>query len=289
MRVITQPKDIEVYIKGLEHGVSADPASWQDWYALTVRAKEEGAHLHQDKVASISEKLLSNLDGAILCFDTEILIVVQKRGRFSFSEFTVALRDYMAPDVPRIELHPASLGTNPQYLTNVLGTHNVQGAFENLKNHDAYVKLKELLPHIEQLFSEWQAVVATRQGRTQPKILIVEDDIVTRFTVVQSLKSYETVVASTAAEAVERHIMYAPDIIFLDIGLPDWSGLQLIDCMREYDPHCCIIMFSADSVLDSRLKAFSSGADGFMPKPFNKPVFESYVADWVQKSRRVGS
>lgn len=286
MRVITQANDIETYINGLKRGVSADPSCWQDWYAMTIRAKEDGDRLYQDKVATISEKLLSPFDGAILCFESEILIVLQKRGRFSFSEFTTALKDYMAPDVPRIELHPASLGINPTYLAEFLGAHHMENVVQQIKSHGAYPKLKELLPHLEEIFTGWRSALQTREGREQPKIMIVEDDPVTRFTVVQSLKGYETIVATSAAEAIERHVMYAPDIIFLDIGLPDWDGLQLIDCIREYDPHCVIVMFSSDSVLDNRLKAFSSGADGFMPKPFNKPIFENYVATWSQREKR---
>ena len=86
--------------------------------------------------------------------------------------------------------------------------------------------------------------------------------------------------ASSAAEAIEKHLLLVPDIVFLDIGLPDADGFMVLNHIHHYDPDCMVVMFSGDSFLDNRVRALSAGAGGFLPKPFNRDSFVHYIEDW---------
>ena len=81
--------------------------------------------------------------------------------------------------------------------------------------------------------------------------------------------------AQNVAEAVRKHILFTPDIVFLDIDLPDFDGYTFLEHIRRYDAICRVIMFSSSGRLANRLKAFAAGADGFIPKPFRRHIFDN--------------
>lgn len=67
--------------------------------------------------------------------------------------------------------------------------------------------------------------------------------------------------------AYEEHM---PDIIFLDIHLPNISGLKIMNQIQKRDPDAYIVMISADSIMDNVQKAKANGCKAFFTKPFTK-------------------
>lgn len=110
------------------------------------------------------------------------------------------------------------------------------------------------------------------------KVLLVEDDPVTRWMVRKSLKdACEFATAPTAHQAFAMLQSYQPDIVFLDIDLPDMSGQEVLEWAMRNDPGICVVMFSANSTLDYMTETLNTGAKGFISKPFVRDDLLRYV------------
>lgn len=106
----------------------------------------------------------------------------------------------------------------------------------------------------------------------KPLILIVEDDKpIQRFLEI-SLESqgYKLICASTGKEAISLCYSHNPDIIILDLGLPDIDGLELIEKIKE-NLNIKIIVVSARTHEREKVEALDKGADDYLTKPFSTP------------------
>lgn len=74
--------------------------------------------------------------------------------------------------------------------------------------------------------------------------------------------------ANSAASAMNIFSLQRPDIIFLDIELPDASGLDLLAKIKNVKPDCFVVMVSANSTLENVQLSIKSGAATFIVKPF---------------------
>lgn len=112
----------------------------------------------------------------------------------------------------------------------------------------------------------------------QIKVLLVEDDPVTRWMVRTGLK--EECVFATAnhvQQAMDLYVSFQPDIVFLDIQLPDGDGYDVLDWIMWHDPGAYVVMFSSHNDLDNIMKSFENGANGFVAKPFIKDTLLHYI------------
>lgn len=75
--------------------------------------------------------------------------------------------------------------------------------------------------------------------------------------------------ANSALSAMNVFSKHSPDIIFLDIELPDGSGLELLAKIKAVKPDCFIVMVSANSTLENVQSSIKSGAASFIVKPFS--------------------
>ncbi|MDE3060929.1 MAG: response regulator [Pseudomonadota bacterium] len=117
-----------------------------------------------------------------------------------------------------------------------------------------------------------------RSGRHPPHVLIVEDDPLTRRVVVGILGEANAMITEENARgAVASYLLYAPDIVFLDIGLPDISGFDVLDQIMTIDPDAFVIMFSSHDDAQNIGKALAAGAKGFVSKPFKKETLKSFI------------
>ena len=117
-----------------------------------------------------------------------------------------------------------------------------------------------------------------RQGRNPPQVMVVEDDHLTRRIVSGALKdSYAMISACDAREAVADYLMYAPDVVFLDIGLPDVDGFAVLDQIMLLDPEAFVVMFSSSDYAANVDRAYKAGAKGFIGKPFHKEELHNFI------------
>ena len=102
------------------------------------------------------------------------------------------------------------------------------------------------------------------------RILVVEDDAPIRNLITTTLKAhdYKYIVACNGEEAIRQATTYNPDVVFLDLGLPDIDGKEVIRSIRTWS-HMPIIVISARSEDSDKIEALDSGADDYLTKPFS--------------------
>ena len=104
----------------------------------------------------------------------------------------------------------------------------------------------------------------------RPTILLVEDERAITEPLAEALEreGFVTTVAGTAADAVESASGSAPDLVLLDIGLPDSSGLDVCRELRRHS-EVPIIMLTARGSEADRVAGLELGADDYIVKPFS--------------------
>ena len=98
----------------------------------------------------------------------------------------------------------------------------------------------------------------------KPLILVVEDDPSVRNLITTTLKTndYRYVVAPNGSAAIMEATSHNPEIILLDLGLPDMDGVQVIQTVRAW-ANVPIIVISARSEDNDKIKALDAGADDY--------------------------
>ena len=104
----------------------------------------------------------------------------------------------------------------------------------------------------------------------QIQILVVEDDAPVRNLITITLKShgYRYLAAVNGQAAIMETASHNPDIILLDLGLPDMYGVEVIRRIRSWS-HVPIIVISARSEDTDKIDALDAGADDYLTKPFS--------------------
>lgn len=118
-----------------------------------------------------------------------------------------------------------------------------------------------------------------RESRLYPEIMVVEDDPFSRKLVSNVLeKQYNVNMSKDGQGALYNYVNKAPDILFLDIGLPDIDGHEVLERIFKIDPHAYVVMFSGNGDKKNILRAIEAGAKGFVGKPFTQEKLLHYIA-----------
>ena len=104
----------------------------------------------------------------------------------------------------------------------------------------------------------------------KPLVLVVEDDRPIRNLIVTTLKAhdYHYLTAENGHSAIIEATSHNPDIVLLDLGLPDIDGTQVIESIRSWS-NMPIIVISARSEDKDKITALDAGADDYVVKPFS--------------------
>jgi DNA-binding NtrC family response regulator len=102
-------------------------------------------------------------------------------------------------------------------------------------------------------------------------ILVVDDERLIRWSLEQQLQreGYRVQSAETGAQALHRAQAEPPDLVLLDVRLPDGDGLELLERFRARDPECLVIMITAHGGVESAVRAMKLGAHDYLIKPFD--------------------
>jgi two-component system KDP operon response regulator KdpE len=103
-------------------------------------------------------------------------------------------------------------------------------------------------------------------------VLIFEDDqgIQNILRMLFEANGFRVLIADTAARGEQDARLHRPDIVVVDLGLPDHDGLDVISAIRTWSP-VPIIVLTARTAESQRLAAFEMGADDYVLKPFSAP------------------
>jgi DNA-binding NarL/FixJ family response regulator len=110
---------------------------------------------------------------------------------------------------------------------------------------------------------------AAQNGNGRLRVLVVDDDPVVRRAVRDCLQEAGLIVVAGAAngvEAVELGLHYKPDVILMDIAMPELDGMSAMQRILEKEPELCVIMLSASGDEEVGLRALVAGAAGCLSK-----------------------
>lgn len=122
------------------------------------------------------------------------------------------------------------------------------------------------------------------------KILIVEDEPALRELIQRSLEKerFVTEVAPDFFTALDKIEVYDYDCILLDVMLPDGSGLDLLERLKEMRKKENVIIISAKDSLEDKVLGLELGADDYLPKPFHLAELTARIRSVLRRKHRDG-
>jgi CheY-like chemotaxis protein len=244
--------------------IAKDPLSWVDWKCIDIAI--EDTHNSHDNTVSL------------LCAQSLIQTYLAGKNIHSFvcapHSLYVLCKNIDDDVFEEIE----------QYVATMVRVENNQTIY-----FQVYALDKDIDAFLTKILEQGDAGPLSLSPVTKPRLhtlavnkntkaLLVEDDPVTRWMVRNTLKEEcHLVTASTAGAACTIFSSFKPDIVFLDIGLPDKNGLEVLSWILRNDPEARVIMFSSQDTLDSMATALDAGAKGFVAKPFSRDILVGYV------------
>jgi DNA-binding NtrC family response regulator len=117
------------------------------------------------------------------------------------------------------------------------------------------------------------------------RILIVDDEKLISWSLATMLKKegYEVDTAACGNEALEKFRDFKPELVMLDICLPDVNGLELLKRFKAANDEIYIVMMTAYANADSAVQALKDGAEDFFGKPFNLEAVKHVVGRAFEK------
>lgn len=118
------------------------------------------------------------------------------------------------------------------------------------------------------------------------KVLLVEDEANIRNLVATMLETsgYQTLIAESCSAAKTIYNSYIPDLIILDLGLPDMDGMVFLEYVRKASP-TPIIVLSARSTEKDKVAALDMGANDYVTKPFSSAELLARVRSTLRNNR----
>ena len=122
----------------------------------------------------------------------------------------------------------------------------------------------------------------------EPSVLVVEDDHRLRSLILRGLREagFRAEGVVQASELLERLPHVNPDVLVIDVGLPDADGRDLCQALRAQGFNAPIMFLTARDAVPDRLTGFAAGGDDYLTKPFN---FAELVARLRALVRRGGT
>ncbi|MFK3670316.1 response regulator [Leifsonia aquatica] len=101
------------------------------------------------------------------------------------------------------------------------------------------------------------------------KILIADDDrqILRALRILLTARGYEVLTASTGAEALSEAVEHHPDLVMLDLGMPELNGIEVIEGLRGWSTVPILVVSGRTGSAD-KVDALDAGADDYVTKPF---------------------
>lgn len=123
--------------------------------------------------------------------------------------------------------------------------------------------------------------------QAQHQVLIVEDEPDIRGILRTLLRTagYRVIEAETAERAIIEARSHKPDLLLVDLGLPDADGIKVIRAVREWSP-MPVVVLSARMLEEQKIQALDAGADDYVTKPFSAPELLARVRAALRRNAR---
>jgi two-component system, OmpR family, KDP operon response regulator KdpE len=119
---------------------------------------------------------------------------------------------------------------------------------------------------------------ASRSGHGDCSVLVVDDEIPLQriLSIALDARGYRVRVASNGRQALAAVAAEEPDVVMLDLGLPDMDGLEVCHHLRRWS-NAPIIVLTADGQEERMVRSLEEGADDYVTKPFSMPALLARV------------
>ena len=120
------------------------------------------------------------------------------------------------------------------------------------------------------------------------KVLVVDDDRDTTdlFKIILESQSFEVISANSGKEGIELARLIAPDVMIIDLMMPDMDGLKVLRSIRKFSA-VPILVISAVNKPNIAELALDCGGDDFLKKPFSSGVLVASVNKLARRSRTI--
>ena len=121
------------------------------------------------------------------------------------------------------------------------------------------------------------------------KILIVEDEksIAHFISTILTTNGYETILAKTGTEAMTMLSSHCPDLVILDLGLPDMDGIEVLRSLRGWSS-LPVVVVSARTHENDKVEALDLGADDYLTKPFHLAELNARIKSVIRRKQQDG-
>lgn len=278
-------ENTQEFIQALAASIEKDPSSLENWRCLHISTSKEISFDLVEKTLRQLKVLHKEYDCDVVhCEDNDMFFISRNLNDAQLSEIADELDIFITSS-------PQAGNPSEFKLYNIYFDWRIVRALMLTKTSGSKLTLVKPSEHnfgeiasLQEVFSEAKQL---RKARMPLHVMVVEDDLLTRRLVTGAFKeNYALITAETAQEAVMNYMLHAPDVVFLDIGLPDASGFDVLHQILESDPDAYVVMFSGNSYLDNVTNALSNGASGFISKPFKKEKMRQYIQDSAMHHRK---
>lgn len=179
-------------------------------------------------------------------------------------------KDYVHPQTGRV-LIPAGATVSATHIKNLKEGNLLDGLSQcidmrtRFKDLDGFeIEIPEL-PDIMAMFNVQPPPAAS----TQRKVLVVDDAPFMRNLLIRLLEGggFSCFEAGTGREAIGKYAQIKPDVVTLDINMPDIDGFATLQALRQLDPKACVIMCTSSGHIETVQRAITHGAAGYLRKP----------------------
>jgi two-component system chemotaxis response regulator CheY len=112
------------------------------------------------------------------------------------------------------------------------------------------------------------------------KVLAVEDDALYQSIMGEMLAEHETLFAADVKSAIQSYKDFTPDVVFLDINLPDGSGYDVLKEIFAINKDAFVVMITGSNLQKDVKESLALGAKGYVVKPFSKVQVEACIAKY---------
>lgn len=167
---------------------------------------------------------------------------------------------------------------------------------ENEIDQSGSVQSVSLQPRIDVIREEitssehFEDVEPDQSDKNKPLVLIVEDNYDLRTFLLQSIKTdYRVLGAENGKEGFDLARKYTPDLIISDIMMPVMDGLELCSRLKNeiHTSHIPVILLTAKAMIEHWVEGLETGADDYIPKPFNLKVLQVRISNLIESRRKL--
>jgi two-component system OmpR family response regulator len=132
------------------------------------------------------------------------------------------------------------------------------------------------------------ASVSDRVGEPAPRLLVVDDEpnIVELLSASLRYAGFEVAGAMTGAQAVNRAAQFRPDLVLLDVMLPDMDGFDVLRRLRSQRPDVPVLFLTARDATEDKVTGLTVGGDDYVTKPFSLEEVIARIRALLRRSGR---